>query len=69
VDDLQSTNGTFVNRLPVDRLVLHDADLLQLGDAIFKCELSAGEGSPPTDDPQGGSSPAPMSASVARDRH
>lgn len=36
VDDLDSTNGTFVNEVRVGREVLRDGDQLRFGDTIFK---------------------------------
>jgi two-component system cell cycle response regulator len=36
VEDLQSTNGSYVNDVPVTRSVLRDADFLKIGAAIFK---------------------------------
>jgi pSer/pThr/pTyr-binding forkhead associated (FHA) protein len=38
VEDLKSTNGCYVNDVPVARSVLHDADFLKIGVAIFKVE-------------------------------
>jgi len=34
--DLQSTNGTFVNEVPVKEAELHNGDLIRIGDTIFK---------------------------------
>src|SRR5712691_4212889 len=36
VEDLQSTNGSYVNDVPVTQAVLRDADFLKIGAAIFK---------------------------------
>jgi len=36
VEDLGSTNGSYVNDVPVQRSVLRDADFLKIGSAIFK---------------------------------
>jgi len=36
VEDLGSTNGSYVNDIPVQRSVLRDADFLKIGAAIFK---------------------------------
>ena len=36
VEDLQSTNGSYVNDVPVTKSVLRDADFLKIGAAIFK---------------------------------
>ena len=36
VEDLQSTNGSYVNDIPVTKSVLRDADFLKIGAAIFK---------------------------------
>jgi pSer/pThr/pTyr-binding forkhead associated (FHA) protein len=36
VEDLQSTNGCFVNDMPVAKSVLRDADMLKIGSVIFK---------------------------------
>ncbi len=36
IEDMGSTNGTFVNNLRVDRSELRDGDLLRLGQTIFK---------------------------------
>ena len=42
VEDLQSTNGSYVNDVPVTRSVLRDADFLKIGAAIFKFLSGAG---------------------------
>jgi diguanylate cyclase (GGDEF)-like protein len=36
VEDLQSTNGSYVNDVPVTKSALRDADFLKIGAAIFK---------------------------------
>lgn len=36
VEDLQSTNGSYVNDVPVQNSILRDADFLKIGAAIFK---------------------------------
>src|SRR5258708_2785434 len=36
VEDLKSTNGTFVNESRITAQQLHDADQLRFGDAIYK---------------------------------
>lgn len=36
VEDLQSTNGTYVNDVPVTKSLLRDADFVKIGAAIFK---------------------------------
>jgi diguanylate cyclase (GGDEF)-like protein len=36
VEDLQSTNGTYVNDVPVTKTAIRDADLVKVGAAIFK---------------------------------
>jgi two-component system cell cycle response regulator len=36
VEDLQSTNGSYVNDVPVQNSMLRDADFLKIGAAIFK---------------------------------
>lgn len=36
VEDLQSTNGSYVNDVPVQNSLLRDADFLKIGAAIFK---------------------------------
>jgi diguanylate cyclase (GGDEF)-like protein len=36
VEDMQSTNGTFVNDRPVTRTKLHDGDYLRVGNCIFR---------------------------------
>jgi diguanylate cyclase (GGDEF)-like protein len=36
VEDLQSTNGSYVNDVPVTKSVLRDADFVKIGAAIFK---------------------------------
>lgn len=36
IDDLGSTNGSYVNDMPAHRTPLRDADLLKIGAAIFK---------------------------------
>jgi len=36
VEDLQSTNGTFINDRQFKRTELHDGDLIKTGDVIFK---------------------------------
>jgi diguanylate cyclase (GGDEF)-like protein len=42
VEDLGSTNGSYVNDVPVQRSVLRDADFLKIGAAIFKFLTGAG---------------------------
>ncbi len=42
VEDLGSTNGTYVNDLPVQRSPLHDSNFLKVGAAIFKFLTGAG---------------------------
>src|SRR5512140_2148948 len=41
-EDLGSTNGSYVNDVPVQRSVLRDADFLKIGAAIFKFLTGAG---------------------------
>jgi diguanylate cyclase (GGDEF)-like protein len=41
-EDLGSTNGSYVNDVPVQRGVLRDADFLKIGAAIFKFLTGAG---------------------------
>ena len=36
VQDLNSTNGTYVGGVPIGRVILHDGDLLKVGSTIFK---------------------------------
>ena len=42
VEDLQSTNGSYVNDVPVTKSVLRDADFLKIGAAIFKFLTDSG---------------------------
>jgi diguanylate cyclase (GGDEF)-like protein len=42
VEDLQSTNGSYVNDVPVTKSVLRDSDFLKIGAAIFKFLSGAG---------------------------
>jgi diguanylate cyclase (GGDEF)-like protein len=42
IEDLGSTNGSYVNDVPVQRSVLRDADFLKIGAAIFKFLSGAG---------------------------
>jgi two-component system cell cycle response regulator len=42
VEDLNSTNGTYVNDVPVQRSPLRDSDLLKIGNSIFKFLSGAG---------------------------
>src|SRR4030095_8609 len=42
VEDLGSTNGSYVNDVPVQRSVLRDNDFLKIGAAIFKFLSCAG---------------------------
>jgi len=42
VEDLQSTNGSYVNDVPVQRSILKDNDFLKIGAAIFKFLSGAG---------------------------
>jgi two-component system cell cycle response regulator len=42
VEDLGSTNGSYVNDVPVQRSVLRDADFVKIGAAIFKFLSGAG---------------------------
>ena len=36
IEDLGSTNHTFVNEKPVERVRLHDADVVRIGWTVFK---------------------------------
>jgi two-component system, cell cycle response regulator len=63
VEDLGSTNGCFINDMRVTRSILHDADFLKVGVAIFKFDL-AGTAAVPESDDDGGSSPAPAFATL-----
>ena len=42
VEDLQSTNGSYVNDVPVTRSVMRDSDFLKIGSAIFKFLAGSG---------------------------
>src|SRR5688572_13970855 len=42
VEDLQSTNGSYVNDVPVDRSVLRYGDFVKIGAAIFKFLMGTG---------------------------
>ncbi|KAB2883099.1 MAG: diguanylate cyclase [Kofleriaceae bacterium] len=42
VEDLGSTNGSYVNDVPVQRSILRDSDFLKIGAAIFKFLSGAG---------------------------
>jgi diguanylate cyclase (GGDEF)-like protein len=42
VEDLQSTNGSYVNDVPVQRSALRDNDFLKIGAAIFKFLTGSG---------------------------
>ncbi len=42
VEDLQSTNGSYVNDVPVQKSILKDNDFLKIGAAIFKFLSGAG---------------------------
>jgi diguanylate cyclase (GGDEF)-like protein len=42
IEDLGSTNGSYVNDVPVQRSILRDADFLKIGAAIFKFLSGAG---------------------------
>ncbi|MCE9577340.1 MAG: diguanylate cyclase [Deltaproteobacteria bacterium] len=42
IEDLGSTNGSYVNDVPVQRSLLRDADFLKIGAAIFKFLSGAG---------------------------
>jgi two-component system cell cycle response regulator len=42
VEDLGSTNGSYVNDVPVQRSILRDSDFLKIGAAIFKVLSGAG---------------------------
>jgi pSer/pThr/pTyr-binding forkhead associated (FHA) protein len=52
VEDLDSTNGCFVNDMLVARSALHDSDFLKVGRVIFKF-LAAGASEIPTRDDEG----------------
>jgi diguanylate cyclase (GGDEF)-like protein len=41
-EDLQSTNGSYVNDVPIQRAPLRDSDFLKIGAAIFKFLTGAG---------------------------
>lgn len=36
IEDLGSTNKTFVNGVAIEKIVLHDADRIKIGDSVFK---------------------------------
>ena len=36
IEDLGSTNKTYVNGVIIDKIVLHDADRIKVGDSVFK---------------------------------
>ena len=42
VEDLQSTNGSYVNDVPVTKSVLKDGDFVKIGAAIFKFLVGSG---------------------------
>ncbi len=42
IEDLGSTNGSYVNDVPVQRSILRDTDFLKIGAAIFKFLTGAG---------------------------
>jgi hypothetical protein len=42
VEDLQSTNGSYVNDVPIQKSILKDSDFLKIGAAIFKFLSGAG---------------------------
>jgi diguanylate cyclase (GGDEF)-like protein len=42
VEDLQSTNGSYVNDKPVTKGLLHDGDFVKIGAAIFKFLMGTG---------------------------
>jgi transcriptional regulator with AAA-type ATPase domain len=49
LEDARSKNGTLVNGAPVERAVLRDGDLIELGHTLvlFRDSLSVGDGEPP----------------------
>ena len=59
VEDLESTNGVYVNDVPVTRATLREPDFLRLGAVIFKF-LDSGDMPPPSDgSDSGGGGPRP----------
>lgn len=42
VEDLQSTNGSYVNDVPINRSILHDEDFVKIGAAIFRFLAGSG---------------------------
>lgn len=41
LQDLESTNGTFVNQVRVAECILHEGDLIQSGDTVFRFRSAA----------------------------
>lgn len=66
VEDLQSTNGCFVNEVPVATSVLRDADALKVGRVIFKFHAAGGSELPRRDDDdRNGGTSAPATHELA----
>jgi pSer/pThr/pTyr-binding forkhead associated (FHA) protein len=63
-EDLQSTNGSFVNDVEVARAILRDADVLKVGVAILEFDENGAGGCWSGSDDDSGSSPAPAHAAV-----
>jgi two-component system, cell cycle response regulator len=58
IEDLDSTNGCFVNELRVERSVLHDADCVRIGATIFRFHVTGGLQRCEDDDGGGAAGPA-----------
>jgi pSer/pThr/pTyr-binding forkhead associated (FHA) protein len=53
VEDLESTNGSWVNDVPIQQSVLRDADFLKIGNVILKFHLAGGSELRAQDDDDG----------------
>ena len=54
VEDRESTGGTFVNEIRVQRAILHPRDVVRLGRVILRFEDDGTDRPPPSDTSSGG---------------
>ena len=68
VEDLQSTNGSYLNDMPVTKSVLHDGDALKVGRVLFKFRLTGACEVPAPDDEGESGSGAPAFLGIPKPR-
>lgn len=66
VEDLQSTNGCFVNDVRVTTSVIRDSDALKIGDVVFRVRAASTFNLPDRDDQGHGGTGAPAQLGIQR---